>query len=217
MKWILISAQDPTAVEGNWCPSPSEDVPLPEERDSAPSGTGEEEPFQQECGEANDDVRIEDDKDFRAGSCGSHRCEEDDTTKNPGDALCQQLKAGEEPCQNDSEIGCVSRQKNVNKTKLLVRSHALREAASPPPDLPSPASPINRQLDKSPQLPLLEEGPIINIESSEEVIDPDEEPASVSDRLRPRPQVLHLIQCRQLEEKIELIFLTAGKRPAQRR
>ena len=32
------------------------------------------------------------------------------------------------------------RQKNSSKMKLLVRSHALREAASPPPDSPTPCS-----------------------------------------------------------------------------
>ena len=42
----------------------------------------------------------------------------------------------------------VSRQKNLNKMKLLVRSHALREAASPPPELPSTASPVDQNLQE---------------------------------------------------------------------
>lgn len=86
------------------------------------------------------------------------------------------------PSQMDGEH--VSRQKNkMNKMKLLVRSHALREAASPPPD--SPSSPLLGAHEQQQQTPLV----ITLVESDDEVPSHQPETAHVAHRLRPRVQV----------------------------
>lgn len=86
----------------------------------------------------------------------------------------------------------VSRQKNLNKMKLLVRSHALREAASPPPDLPSPnlSTPISAtsaSFSPDHKHHLHEEPVIITVENGAE----DSPSSDNSGRLRPHSRVLY--------------------------
>lgn len=91
----------------------------------------------------------------------------------------------------------VNRLKKINKMKLLVRSHALREAASPPPDSPCPSpSPSSPQLQnndsssvaepfRSQKTPL-----VITVVGSDDDVSPERETTHVTkNRLRPRVQV----------------------------
>jgi hypothetical protein len=96
-----------------------------------------------------------------------------------------------------SEGEYVCRQKKMNKMKLLVRSHALREAASPPPD--SPSSPLfNATATNSSQPPDEQQHHqqqqqaslvITVVESNDETSPHHQEVAQVTNRLRPRVQV----------------------------
>lgn len=112
-------------------------------------------------------------------------------------------QVGEERSRNNSPVGQqpsepvsasqmdgehVSRQKNkINKMKLLVRSHALREAASPPPDSPCASSPLlgAHELQQQQQTPLV----ITLVESDDDVPSHQPETAHATNRLRPRVQV----------------------------
>lgn len=93
-----------------------------------------------------------------------------------------------------SESEC--RQKKVNKMKLLVRSHALREAASPPPDSPSPlfnptkngSSPDEQQNNQQAAL-------VITVVESNDETSSHHQQEIAPNRLRPRVQVvLPLVQ-----------------------
>lgn len=96
-----------------------------------------------------------------------------------------------------SEGEYVCRHKKMNKMKLLVRSHALREAASPPPD--SPSSPLFNATANSSQPPdeqvqhnqQQQASLVITVvESNDETASPHhQEVAQVTNRLRPRVQV----------------------------
>ncbi|XP_032780844.2 uncharacterized protein LOC116919078 isoform X2 [Daphnia magna] len=82
------------------------------------------------------------------------------------------------------------RQKKVNKMKLLVRSHALREAASPPPDSPSPlfnatnngSSPEEQQHNQQASL-------VITVVESNDETSSLHQQEIAPNRLRPRVQV----------------------------
>lgn len=87
----------------------------------------------------------------------------------------------------------VSRQKNLNKMKLLVRSHALREAASPPPDLPCPTlatliSATSASFSPNHIHHLQEEPVIITVENGAEDLQNNDN----SSRLRPHSRVLYI-------------------------
>ena len=99
-----------------------------------------------------------------------------------------------------SESEYVCRQKKMNKMKLLVRSHALREAASPPPD--SPSSPLHFNTSTTPHHISSDEQQqqqqqaslvITVVESRDDETSPSlhqqQEAAQVTNRLRPRVQV----------------------------
>ncbi len=96
----------------------------------------------------------------------------------------------------------VCRHKKMSKMKVLVRSHALREAASPPPDSPCASSPLfgatandspsadqqQQQHNQQPQASLV----ITVVESNDDASSHPQEMAQVANRLRPRVQVLLL-------------------------
>ena len=98
-----------------------------------------------------------------------------------------------------SEGEYVCRQKKMNKMKLLVRSHALREAASPPPDSPCVSSPLFNATTNSSQSPDEQQHNqpqqqqaslvITVVESHDETSPHHQEVAQVTNRLRPRVQV----------------------------
>ncbi|XP_046652235.1 R3H domain-containing protein 2-like isoform X4 [Daphnia pulicaria] len=101
-----------------------------------------------------------------------------------------------------SEGEYVCRHKKMNKMKLLVRSHALREAASPPPDSPSSSPLFNATTNSSSSQPVPDEQQqqqqqqqqaslvITVVESHDETSSPHhQEVAQVTNRLRPRVQV----------------------------
>lgn len=101
-----------------------------------------------------------------------------------------------------SEGEYVCRHKKMNKMKLLVRSHALREAASPPPDSPSSSPLFNATTNSSSSQPVPDEQQhnqqqqqqaslvITVVESHDENSSPHhQEVAQVTNRLRPRVQV----------------------------
>lgn len=87
----------------------------------------------------------------------------------------------------------------MNKMKLLVRSHALREAASPPPDTPCPAPAVLCD-DQDVDNPSTSSSLVITVVESNDDDDDDDEAllhpiqesaqsAQLANRLRPRVQV----------------------------
>lgn len=93
---------------------------------------------------AMDDVRYYDDCDDSAvgdATCDSGRAASlvTSTSSSPDQQPQRAVLEGFSSPPNSAQ----SRHKNPSKMKLLVRSHALCEAASPPPDSPLPNSPCD--------------------------------------------------------------------------
>lgn len=111
--------------------------------------------------------------------------------------------ASHHSAEDDGELGS-GRLKKMNKMKLLVRSHALREAASPPPDSPC-ASPtphcdadesadVDDQLEHQQQQDRQQhphQAPLVItvVESHDDASSLQPEAAQAANRLRPRVQV----------------------------